>query len=79
MNRKAQPAHEQGEPTPAASTRLSDSPEFKDANGDPVFAADGTDLTVIRWMLAMSPEERLRWLQSHMRAVARIRREQRGP
>ncbi len=42
----------------------------------PAFAADGTDLTVIRWMLAMSPEDRLRWLQTHMRGVADLRRGQ---
>ena len=42
----------------------------------PSFAADGTDLTVIRWMLAMSPEDRLRWLQTHMRGVAELRRGQ---
>ena len=47
-----------------------------DANGLPAFADDGTDLTVIRWMLAMLPEERLRWLQSHMQAVATLGRDQ---
>ena len=41
----------------------------------PAFAADGTDLTVIRWMLALSPEERLRWLQTHLRGVATLRRD----
>ena len=47
-----------------------------DADGLPAFAGDGTDLTVIRWMLAMSPEDRLRWLQTHMRGVAVLRRDQ---
>ena|SRR6185295_7014387 len=45
-----------------------------DANGLPVFAEDGTDLTVIRWMLAMNPDERLRWLQATMQAVAELTR-----
>lgn len=45
-----------------------------DANGLPVFAEDGTDLTVIRWMLAMSPEQRLRCLQMTMQAVNRFSR-----
>ena len=50
-----------------------------DASGRPVFAPDGTDLTVIRWMLEMSPEQRIQWLQSHLRAVATIRRDQPHP
>ena len=49
-----------------------------DADGLPAFAEDGTDLTVIRWMLALSPEERLRWLQSHMQAVATLTRDHPG-
>jgi hypothetical protein len=44
------------------------------SDGLPAFAADGTDLTVIRWMLSLSPEERLRWLQTHMRGVSALRR-----
>lgn len=39
----------------------------------PPFAPDGTDLTVIRWMLACSPEERVRWLESHMQALELLR------
>jgi len=39
----------------------------------PPFADDGTDLTVIRWMLDKTPEERLRWLQAHMQAVMKAR------
>lgn len=42
----------------------------------PAFADDGTDLTVIRWMLALSVEERLAWLQTHMQAVAALRRDE---
>ena len=53
--------------------------EATDANGDPAFAADGTDLTVIRWMLAMSPDDRLTWLENHMRAVTSFRRVQPRP
>jgi hypothetical protein len=33
---------------------------------EPIYAPDGTDLTLIRWMLAMSPAERLATLQSHL-------------
>jgi hypothetical protein len=41
---------------------------------DELYAADGTDLTLIRWMLSMSPAERLRNLQSQINSIARIRR-----
>lgn len=44
----------------------------------PAFAEDGTDLTVIRWMLSKSPEQRLAWLQSHVEAVLAIRRDDAG-
>lgn len=50
-----------------------------DADGAPVFADDGTDLTVIRWMLALTPIDRLGWLQDHLHAIAGIRRDQRDP
>lgn len=45
----------------------------------PAFAEDGTDLTVIRWMLDKTPEERLRWLQAHMQAVMKVRRARTDP
>lgn len=35
-------------------------------------AADGVDVTLIRWMLAMTPEERLRTLQSMVRSLTRL-------
>jgi hypothetical protein len=46
-----------------------------DANGLPVYADDGTDLTVIRWFLQKSPAERLKWLEAHMGVVAKMRRD----
>ncbi len=33
---------------------------------------DGVDLTLIRWMLSMSPEERLQVLQDAVRSVVRL-------
>lgn len=41
-----------------------DSPEL------PTHAADGTDLTLVRWLLAKSPAERLVVLQSGARSLA---------
>ena len=39
----------------------------------PSFAEDGTDLTLIRWMLSLSPRERLQVLQDHVNMVEGIR------
>ena len=42
--------------------------------GEPTaLAPDGTDLTLIRWMLSLSPSERLRVLQAHVEAVEAMR------
>jgi len=30
---------------------------------------DGVDLTLIRWMLSLTPAERLEFLQGHVRAI----------
>ena len=34
---------------------------------------DGVDDTLIRWMLAMTPEERLRTLENTIRSILRLR------
>ncbi len=34
---------------------------------------DGVDLTLIRWMLSLSPLERLQVLQQHIRSIMRLR------
>ncbi len=36
---------------------------------------DGVDLTLIRWMLSLTPAQRLRALQSHVRSILRLRSE----
>ena len=36
-------------------------------------SADGVDLTLIRWMLAMTPLERLQTLQNNVRSILRLR------
>ncbi len=40
---------------------------------DGAFAADGVDLTVIRWMLERTPEERLRAVQQLLDATWAVR------
>jgi len=39
----------------------------------PTHSEDGVDLTLIRWMLSLTPEERLEALQSHARAMSELR------
>lgn len=38
----------------------------------PVFAEDGTDLTQIQQMLAMSPTQRVRYIQSLAQSIVRM-------
>jgi hypothetical protein len=40
---------------------------------EPVDSEDGVDLTLIRWMLSLTPAERLQVLQNFLNAVLRIR------
>jgi hypothetical protein len=44
----------------------------------PAFSEDGVDLTLIRWMLSLTPTERLDMLQQFASAVLRIRHESAG-
>ena len=46
------------------------------ASGDePAFSEDGVDLTLIRWMLSLTPTERLEVLQEHIWSIMRLRGE----
>ena len=49
------------------------SPYESDANRLPTHSEDGTDLTLIRWMLSLTPLERLRTAQQYARSVQRLR------
>lgn len=40
---------------------------------EPIYSDDGVDLTLIRWMLSMTPTERLQVLQDTMWSIARLR------
>jgi hypothetical protein len=37
------------------------------------YSPDGVDLTLIRWMLSLTPVERLKVLQRHMQGIVRLR------
>jgi hypothetical protein len=39
----------------------------------PEYSEDGVDLSLIRWMLSLSPAERLCVLQDHVNAIRAIR------
>ena len=40
---------------------------------DPIYSEDGVDLSLIRWMLSMTPTERLQTLQQNIRSIMRLR------
>jgi hypothetical protein len=40
---------------------------------EPIYSADGVDLTLIRWMLSLTPEERLEVLQANVSSILRLR------
>jgi hypothetical protein len=39
----------------------------------PTHSRDGVDLTLIRWMLSLTPRERLRVLQQNVRSILKLR------
>lgn len=43
------------------------------SSGELTHSADGIDLTLIRWMLSLTPAERLQVLQRHVQSVMRLR------
>ena len=40
---------------------------------EPEYAPDGTDLTLIRWMLSLTPAERLNVLEGAVNSMLRMR------
>ncbi len=38
-----------------------------------MFSEDGVDLTLIRWMLSLTPEERLKTLQNNIWSLMRLK------
>jgi hypothetical protein len=58
---------DQQEPSVESSEDLSSSIK------EPEYSEDGVDLTLIRWMLSMTPTERLHVLQEAVRSLTRLR------
>jgi hypothetical protein len=52
------------------------SPEAGSNEENPTYSQDGVDLTLIRWMLSLSPLERLETLQQTVQSILRLRREE---
>lgn len=50
-----------------------------DAIEQPERSGDGVDVTLIRWMLSLSPAERLRVLQNNVRSILKLRHDISGP
>jgi len=42
-------------------------------NDPPTYSEDGVDLTLIRWMLSLTPSERLQVLQRSVWSILRLR------
>ena len=47
--------------------------ESRATNELPTHSADGIDLTLIRWMLSLTPAERLQVLQRSVHSILRLR------
>ena len=60
-------------PKTQQSLHMSDSVESVSEDKLPTYSDDGVDLTLIRWMLSLSPIERLRTAQRYGSAVQRLR------
>lgn len=43
---------------------------------EPTHSEDGVDLTLIRWMLSLTPAERLEVLEHNVRSILRLRGDQ---
>ena len=52
-------------------TRNDSSPAQEDESRD--YSDDGVDLTLIRWMLSLTPAERLQVLQDHINSIQKLR------
>jgi hypothetical protein len=50
-----------------------DSQQAPSLKHDLSYSEDGVDLTLIRWMLSMTPYERLQTLQQNIRSIMRLR------
>ena len=50
-----------------------DREEESSHGNEPTYSEDGVDLTLIRWMLSLTPAERLQVLQQSVKSLLRLR------
>ena len=50
-------------------------PEIINEGKEKAYSESGVDLTLIDWMLSLTPLERLEFLQNHINAIRRLRGE----
>jgi hypothetical protein len=48
-------------------------PPLHPEESEPIYSEDGVDLTLIRWMLSLTPTQRLQTLQEAIRSIVRLR------
>jgi hypothetical protein len=53
--------------------KLPNSPDHSSSEDGPLYSESGVDLTLIRWMLSLTPAERLQILQETIRSIARLK------
>jgi hypothetical protein len=53
---------------------LTENPVFSQESSP--YSDDGVDVTLIRWMLSLTPTERLQVLQQNIRSIMRLRGEE---
>lgn len=57
------------------SPEFSDKEKLRPPEKGSVYSEDGVDLSLILWMLCLSPTERLQVLQRNVRTIMRLRSE----
>ncbi|MBZ5534467.1 MAG: hypothetical protein LAO31_00810 [Acidobacteriia bacterium] len=60
-------------PTRKSATRSSDKGALYD---QPPYSKEGVDLTLIRWMLSLTPAERLEVLQQNVQSLLKLRNDE---
>jgi len=55
--------------------RPPDSEKASSSERDLIYSKDGVDFTLIRWMLSLTPTERIQTLQRNIQSIMRLRGE----
>ena len=53
--------------------KLLNRPDPFSSEDGPLYSESGVDLTLIRWMLSLTPAERLQMLQQTIRSIVRLK------